>query len=122
MRNRTPPAAEPKPMQWMEENTITTPPMGEEARREAGRNLRRVQNGQMLSMPVSRPMPSIGRGVHELRINDQTEAWRIIYYIGEAAIVVLEIFSKKTQTTPDSVILLCQKRLRQYIDEQEKKV
>ena len=34
--------------------------------------------GPCLSMPVSRPMPSIGPGCHELRITDSNKIWRII--------------------------------------------
>ena len=58
---------------------IQTPPLSEEARLEAGRLLRRVQRGLEVTMPYSRPMPTIGAGVHELRINDESHIWRIIY-------------------------------------------
>ena len=50
---------------------IKTPPFSVEARREAGRLLRRLQEGESLGMPHSRPMPSIGHGVHELRVRDE---------------------------------------------------
>mgnify|MGYP001592181401 FL=1 len=33
--------------------------------------LARLDEGHSLSMPLSRPMPSIGRGVHELRFRDR---------------------------------------------------
>lgn len=65
-------------------------------------------------MPHSRPMPSIGRRCHELRINDERSTWRIVYRVDEDAMVILEFFSKKTQQTPKSVIDACKRRLRDY--------
>ena len=65
-------------------------------------------------MPHSRPMPSIGKQCHELRINDETLTWRIIYRIDKDAIVILEAFAKKTQETPQRVIDACKRRLKSY--------
>jgi phage-related protein len=84
------------------------------ARVEAGYLLRRLQRGDTLSMPHSRPMPSIGRRCHELRINDERFTWRIVYRVDEDAMVILEVFSKKTQQTPKSVIDACKRRLKEY--------
>ena len=93
---------------------IKTPPMSESARREAGFLLRRLQQGDLLALPHSRPMPSIGPSCHELRVGDENKTWRIIYRLDQDAIVVAEVFEKKTQTTPRQVILNCQRRLRLY--------
>ncbi len=71
-------------------------------------------------MPQSRPMPTIGAGVHELRINDESQTWRIIYRIDADAIVVGEVFSKKTPATPRPIIANCARRYRLY-DEQRSK-
>lgn len=65
-------------------------------------------------MPHSRPMPSIGRKVHELRVTDERKTWRIVYRIDTDAIVIADVFSKKTQATPDAVIDACRRRLRTY--------
>ena len=65
-------------------------------------------------MPDSRPMPSIGKNCHELRVNDVNKIWRIIYYIDDEAIVILEVLAKKTQKTPQEVIEICNKRLVRY--------
>jgi phage-related protein len=70
----------------------------------------------MLSMPHSRPMPSIGPRCHELRINDADGTWRIIYRIDRDAIVIAEVFAKKTQKTPDEVVRNSQRRLKEYDD------
>jgi phage-related protein len=93
---------------------VKTPPFSSEARIESGYLLRLLQKGELLSMPQSRPMPSIGKGCHELRINDRSKTWRIIYRIDEDAIVIVDVFAKKTNQTPDAVIKRCQKRLKQY--------
>ena len=57
-----------KPLVWMH-GEISTPPFSENARIEAGYLLRQLQKGKSLSLPQSRPMPSIGTRCHELRIN-----------------------------------------------------
>jgi hypothetical protein len=51
-------------------------------------------------MPQSRPMSSIGLRCHELRINDADTTWRLIYRIDQDAIVIAEVFAKKTEKTP----------------------
>ena len=102
-----------KPLVWLH-GEIVTPPFSKIARLEAGYLLRKLQRGEMLSLPHSRPMPSIGSSCHELRINDQAKTWRIIYRIDPDAIVLLEVFEKKTQKTPDQVIKRCKQRLHNY--------
>lgn len=93
---------------------IKTPPMSEDARKETGYLLRLLQQGEMLSLPHSRPMPSIGTSCHELRINDENQTWRIIYRIDPDAIVIVEVFSKKTESTPKHIIDSCKQRLSFY--------
>ena len=93
---------------------IKTPPFSPEARLDAGFLLRRLQAGDSLSLPHSRLMPAIGKGCHELRITDRDATWRIVYYVDADAIVILEVFSKKTQATPKKVIEACQRRLGMY--------
>ena len=102
-----------KPLVWLH-GEVKTPPFSAEARIEAGYLLRLLQMGENLSMPQSRPMPSIGTKCHELRINDKKSTWRVVYRIDEDAIIILEVFSKKTQQTPKKVIDVCQKRMKEY--------
>lgn len=90
------------------------PPFSTQARIEAGLLLRRLQSGDKLSMPESRPMPSIGRRCHELRITDKNVTWRIIYRLDTDAIVILEVFVKKSARTPRGIINTCKERLRDY--------
>ena len=105
--------SEGKPLAWLQ-GEIKTPPFTAEARIEAGILLRRLQAGESLGLPHSRPMPAIGMHVHELRIPDATKTWRIFYHIADEAIVILEVMEKKTQQTPKAVIETCQRRLRRY--------
>src|SRR5262249_8685016 len=95
---------------------IKTPPFSQAARLEGGYLLRRLQRGETLGMPHSRPLSSIAPRCHELRINDESTTWRIIYRIDSDAIVILEVFSKKSRTTPKTIIDVCRKRLREYDD------
>lgn len=105
-----------KPLAWLY-GEIQTPPFSREARLEAGFLLRLLQEGEKLSLPHSRPMPSIGRRCHELRIVDQDGTWRIVYRTDTDAIVILEVFAKKTAQTPKRIIDICKQRLKDYDSE-----
>ena len=98
---------------WLVE-TFQSPPLSDDARVEAGVLLRRLQQGESIGMPHSRPMPSVGKRCHELRIQDKNVTWRVIYRIDSDAIVIVDWFDKKTQITPKSLITLCKKRLVNY--------
>ena len=76
--------------------------------------LRRLQRGEMLTLPHSRPMPAIGRRCHELRIPDEDKAWRIVYRIDYDAIVILDVFAKKDRMTPRHIIDRCKMRIKAY--------
>ena len=102
-----------KPLVWMH-GEVKTPAFSKSARVEAGFLLRRLQVGEKLDLPWSRPMPSIGNRCHELRINDESAQWRIIYRIDTDAIVILDVFQKQTQRTPQNVIERCKKRIQMY--------
>jgi phage-related protein len=104
-----------KPLAWIA-GEIKTPPLSAEARQEAGVLLRRLQRGETLSPPESRPMRSIGQRCHELRIDDVQlkKEWRVVYYVGRHAIAILEVFRKSTRATPDQVIASCKRRLAEF--------
>jgi phage-related protein len=102
-----------KPLVWLH-GEIKSPPFSKTARIEAGFLLRRLQVGEKLGLPWSRPMPSIGNRCHELRINDENLNWRIIYRIDTDAIVIFDVFQKQTQRTPQNVIERCKKRIQMY--------
>lgn len=102
-----------KPLVWLH-GEVKSPPLSQQARVEAGFLLRRLQRGERLAMPASRTMPSIGKRCHELRINDETSTWRIVYRVDDDAIVIAEVFSKKTSATPKAVMDAARRRLREY--------
>jgi len=102
-----------KPLVWLGAE-IKTPPLSTGARIEAGFLLRKLQADEALTMPHSRPMPVIGARCHELRIQDQTRTWRIIYRVDRDAVVIAEVFAKTSQATPKTAIELSQDRLRRY--------
>ena len=102
-----------KPLVWLH-GEVKTPPFTSVARVEAGLLLRRLQEGDSLGMPHSKPMPSIGAHCHELRVRDKNKNWRIICRIDKDAIVILEVYQKTSRQMPDEVIERCRKRLKQY--------
>ena len=102
-----------KPLVWLH-GAVKSPPFSADARHEAGVLLRRLQQGEKLTMPQSRPMPSISSRCHELRINEEKITWRIVYRIDSDAIVILEVFDKKTSRTPQIVIDTCKDRIKAY--------
>ena len=80
----------------------------------AGFFLRKLQQGEYLSLPHSRPMSNIGKRCHELRMKDVKQVWRIVYRIDSDAIVILEVFKKQKNETPKYVIVNCRKRIARY--------
>jgi phage-related protein len=102
-----------KPLVWLR-GDVKTPPLSAEARIEAGLLLRRLQRGESLAMPHSRPMPGIAPGCHELRIRDGNQQWRLIYHLAPQAILILDVFAKKTQATPKTVMAACRRRLAEF--------
>ena len=102
-----------KPLVWMH-GEVKSPPFSKLARLQAGFLLRRLQRGEKIGLPHSRPMPSVGKRCHELRVPDESASWRVMYRIDSDAIIVAEVFSKKTGKTPKKIIDTCKARLRDY--------
>jgi phage-related protein len=106
------PAAD-KPLVWLR-GEVKSPPFSRAARIEAGFLLRRLQRGEALALPHARPMPVIGPHCHELRVRDAGHRWRVVVRIDSDAVVIAEVFDKKSRSTPAGVIRSCQRRLREY--------
>jgi phage-related protein len=102
-----------KPLVWLH-GEIKTPPFSPEGRQEAGMLLRLLQEGQRLQMPQAEPLPIVGPRCGALRVRDARHNWRIMYRVDNDAILVLEIYPKKTPRIPDDVIDRCQKRMMRY--------
>jgi phage-related protein len=76
--------------------------------------LARLDEGLNLSMPLSRPMPGIGPGVHELRLKDTGTTYRVIYaVVVSERIAVFHAFKKTTRATPKAHLDLARKRLKE---------
>jgi phage-related protein len=103
-----------RPLVWLH-GKIKTPPFSPAARIEAGILLRRLQDGETLGLPHSRPMSNVGPGCHELRILDNGRCWRIIYHLASDGVVILEIFAKKSRKTPTKTLRTCRRRLQVYL-------
>lgn len=86
----------------------------EEIRGDLADALARLDAGLVLSMPLSRPMPSIGQGVHELRLKARSGAYRVVYaFVQRDTVHVLHAFKKTTQGTPARNLELALKRLKE---------
>jgi len=89
------------------------------ARKEAGYQLDRLENG--LDPEDWKPMSTVGSGVREIRVRDETGAYRVIYVAKfEHAIYVLHAFQKKTQKTEKRDLDLAAKRYRDLLQELRK--
>lgn len=86
------------------------------ARREAGYQLDRVQNGHP---PTDwKPMATVGKGVQEIRVRDEAGAFRVIFVAKFAdAVYVLHCFQKKTQKTGKMDLDLAAKRYADLVQE-----
>ena len=84
----------------------------DEIKQQSGYELHKVQCGEM---PTDfKPMQSIGSGVIEIRLRDQSGAYRIIYIAKFAEMVfVLHAFQKKTQRTSQQDLNLAKQRLNE---------
>ena len=100
-----------KPIEFLGDALDALRSFPEPARREAGFQLDKVQHG---GEPDDwKPMRSIGQGVREIRIRDESGAFRAIYLAKLAdAVYVLHCFQKKTEQTSDRDIELARKRFR----------
>ena len=103
----------PKPLVWLH-GEIKTPPFTAEGRQEAGMLLRLLQQGERLGMPQAEALPDVGPRCGALRVRDAEHNWRIMYRIDSDAVLVLDVYSKKTRKIPDEVIERCQQRLKRY--------
>jgi phage-related protein len=76
--------------------------------------LRLLQEGEQLGMPQAEPLPGVGARCGALRVRDASHNWRIMFRVDSDAVLILEVYSKKTKKIPDEVIQRCQQRLKQY--------
>ena len=98
-----------KPIEFLGDSLRSLREFPDDAKRDAGYQLDRVQHG--LQPEDFKPMPTIGKGVEEIRVRDDTGAYRVIYTARLAdAVYVLHAFQKKTKTTSKRDIELAKQR------------
>jgi phage-related protein len=102
-----------KPLVWLH-GEVKTPPFTLEGRQEAGMLLRLLQEGEQLGMPQAESLPDVGPRCGALRVRDAEHNWRVMYRIDSDAVLVVEVYAKKTQKIRVEVIEQCKKRLKQY--------
>lgn len=103
-----------KPLFWLGDSRKAIRAFPSDAQRVAGFNLKSIQRG--LQPGDFKPMPSIGRGVEELRVWVESGTYRVIYLarLGDG-VYVLHAFQKKTQRTSPSDLLIAKRRLQQLL-------
>lgn len=102
-----------KTLVWLR-GEVQSPPFSDEGRYEAGMLLRLLQEGVLLGMPHSRPLPSVGRRCHELRIRDSGHNWRIVYRLDPTAIFIANVFAKTGKVTQQREFDKAKERLKEY--------
>jgi len=90
----------------------------ESVRKELGKAILDLQEGNALGMPLSRAMPSVANGISELRIRGRDGIYRAFYYTRSSrGILVVHAFVKKTQATEQHDLELGRRRLKELLDE-----
>jgi phage-related protein len=85
--------------------------LSREDQKEIGDDIRTVEFGWPIGMPVCRPL---GKGLYEVRTNLKDRIARVFFTIEGDEMVLLHGFIKKSQATPDSELALARSRLQQW--------
>lgn len=78
--------------------------------------LRLLQEGERLGMPQAEPLPGLGPRCGALRIPDAEHHWRIMFRVDSDAVLVAEVYAKKTRKIPVEAMQRCGRRFKQYDD------
>lgn len=107
-----------KPVRFLGDSLERLREFPEDAKQDAGYQLDKVQRGEQPD--DFKPMPSIGKGVEEIRLWDDLGTYRIIYTARLTdAVYVLNVFTKKTQTTSKRDIDVARERYAQLTRRQK---
>ena len=103
-----------KPIRFLGDSLKCLRNFPEDARQDAGYQLDKVQRGEQPD--DFKPMPSIGKGVEEIRVWDDSGTYRVIYTARLVdAVYVLHAFQKKVQTTAKRDIDLAKARYSELV-------
>jgi len=98
-----------KPVQFVGSSRDDLQGLPEDARETAGYQLFKVQQGK--EPDDWKPMPTVGTGVQEIRVWEESGTYRIFYVARfEEALYVLHVFEKRSQKTPQRDIQLAKER------------
>ena len=107
-----------KPIRFLGDSLQRLREFPEEVRQDAGYQLDKVQRG--VTPDDFKPMPSIGKGVEEIRVWDDSGTYRVIYAARRAeAVYVLHAFQKKTQATSKRDIDIAKARFAKLTRDRE---
>ena len=105
-----------KPVIWLGNSKTDLKAFPSSAMDDMGHHLCRVQCG--LDPDDWKPMATVGTGVRELRIREESGAFRVIYLAKLVeAVYVLHCFQKKTEQTSEKDIRLARKRFSDLMKE-----
>ena len=105
-----------KPLHFRASSLNDLMSFSDSTKRRAGFELDKVQRGEQPS--DFKPMTSVGKGVEEIRLRDESGAYRVIYVARFAdAVYVLHCFQKKTQQTAKRDIDLAAQRFKDLLIE-----
>jgi phage-related protein len=103
-----------KPVEWLGDSRKMVQAFPSFGAARAGFELRNIQLG--VQPNDSKPLASVGRGVEELRVWDESGTYRLIYIARlEEAVYVLHAFQKKTQQTSQRDVALARARFEQLM-------
>ena len=102
-----------KPLVWLH-GEVKTPPFTPEGRQKAGMLLRLLQEAERLGMPHAESLRDVGPRCGALRVRAAEHNWRIMYRVDTDAVLVLDVYAKKTRKIPDDIIGRCKQRLKRY--------
>jgi phage-related protein len=107
-----------KPVRFLGDSLKAIREFGDDAKRDAGFQLDRVQRG--LDPTDFKPMTTVGKGVREIRMRDEAGIYRVMYTAQLAdSIYVLHAFQKKTQTTSKRDIDTAHRRWLELMKEEK---
>lgn len=108
-----------KPLAWLGSSLEDVRAFPADARRDAGYQLRRVQQG--LQPSDWKPMTTVGPSATEIRIKTRLE--HRVFYVAkfDEAVYVLHAFEKRTRRTSNPDIDLAKKRLKDLMQLRAKK-
>jgi len=95
---------------------VKSPPFSRGARLEAGFHLRRLQRGERLEMRTCDRCPASDCAATRWEFMNANSTWRVVYRVDPDAVVIVEVFKETSPTTPQPVVEVSRKRLREYDD------